>query len=50
MLNVAYTSAVRDRLAAEPAVTDPRRYLAPARTAMAHTISATLTAVAMAQL
>lgn len=50
MLNVAYTSAVRDRLAAEPAVTDPRRYLAPARTAMANTISATLTAVAMVQL
>ncbi|CAN5525642.1 class II fructose-bisphosphate aldolase family protein [soil metagenome] len=50
MLNVAYTSAVRDRLAAEPAVTDPRRYLAPARTAMANTISATLTAVSMVQL
>jgi fructose-bisphosphate aldolase, class II len=50
MLNVAYTSTVRDRLVAEPAVTDPRRYLAPARTAMAHTISATLTAVAMVQL
>jgi fructose-bisphosphate aldolase class II len=33
-LNVALTSALRASLAADPAVTDPRRYLAPGRTAM----------------
>lgn len=42
MLNVAYTSAVRSELGADTVVTDPRRYLAPARTAMAHTVSATM--------
>jgi fructose-bisphosphate aldolase class II len=36
-LNVAFTSAVRDRLAADPAVVDPRRYLRPAREAMTAT-------------
>ena len=33
-LNVAFTAAVRDHLAADPAVVDPRRYLRPAREAM----------------
>ncbi len=33
-LNVALTSSLRATLAADPSVTDPRRYLAPARTAM----------------
>jgi fructose-bisphosphate aldolase, class II len=33
-LNVALTSSLRAALAADPAVTDPRRYLAPGRTAM----------------
>ncbi|NUS13058.1 MAG: class II fructose-bisphosphate aldolase family protein [Streptomyces sp.] len=36
-LNVAFTSAVRDRLGSDPAVVDPRRYLRPARDAMAST-------------
>ena len=34
ILNVAFTTAVRDVLA-DPAVVDPRKYLAPARTGMA---------------
>jgi fructose-bisphosphate aldolase, class II len=33
-LNVALTSSLRATLTADPSVTDPRRYLAPARTAM----------------
>lgn len=33
-LNVAMTGSLRSSLGADPAVTDPRRYLAPARTAM----------------
>jgi fructose-bisphosphate aldolase class II len=33
-LNVALTSSVRATLAADPSMTDPRRYLAPGRTAM----------------
>jgi fructose-bisphosphate aldolase class II len=33
-LNIALTSSLRASLAADPAVTDPRRYLTPARTAM----------------
>ncbi|MEV4559609.1 class II fructose-bisphosphate aldolase [Kitasatospora sp. NPDC049285] len=37
-LNLAFTPAVRDHLAGDPAVTDPRKYLAPARTAMARTV------------
>jgi fructose-bisphosphate aldolase class II len=36
-LNVAFTSAVRDRLGADPLVVDPRRYLRPARDAMTAT-------------
>ncbi|UWE08384.1 class II fructose-bisphosphate aldolase [Actinacidiphila bryophytorum] len=36
-LNVAFTSAVRAHLAADPDVVDPRRYLRPARDAMTDT-------------
>jgi fructose-bisphosphate aldolase class II len=34
-LNVVLTAVVRERLAADPAVVDPRRYLRPAREAVA---------------
>lgn len=37
-LNVALTTSLRATLAADPSVTDPRRYLAPARTAMRDTV------------
>jgi len=37
-LNIAFTTAVRERLAADAGVTDPRKYLDPARTAMAATV------------
>lgn len=37
-LNLAYTPAVRDHLTARPTATDPRPYLAAARTAMAATV------------
>ena len=36
-LNIAFTSAVRERLGADPLVVDPRRYLHPARDAMTAT-------------
>ncbi|WP_225844525.1 class II fructose-bisphosphate aldolase [Streptomyces sp. HPF1205] len=36
-LNLAYTASVRDHLTADPALVDPRRYLSPARDAMAAT-------------
>jgi fructose-bisphosphate aldolase class II len=32
------TRAIREVLAADPALVDPRKYLAPARTAMAETV------------
>ncbi|MFH8368710.1 ketose-bisphosphate aldolase [Streptomyces sp. NPDC018031] len=38
-LNTAFTAAVRAGLAEDPAVADPRRYLAPARDAMARTVA-----------
>jgi fructose-bisphosphate aldolase class II len=41
-LNVALTGALRQRLAADPDLTDPRRYLAPGRDAMAATVAALL--------
>ena len=41
-LNLALTSALRDALAADPDVTDPRRYLAPARLAMRDAVLRTL--------
>jgi fructose-bisphosphate aldolase class II len=37
-LNAAYTAAVRAFLEANPGVVDPRKYLAPARAAMAETV------------
>jgi fructose-bisphosphate aldolase class II len=39
-LNVAYSGAVRRRLAEDPDVTDPRKYLRDARSAMAETVAA----------
>lgn len=38
-LNIAFTGAVREFLAADARAVDPRRYLAPARDAMAATVS-----------
>ncbi|MFS8198495.1 class II fructose-bisphosphate aldolase [Streptomyces sp. CWNU-52B] len=42
-LNVSFTRAVRDALDEEPALTDPRRYLGPARDAVATTVHDILT-------
>lgn len=42
-LNLAFTAAVRQALATDPAVVDPRRYLAQARDAMAKTVAHYLT-------
>jgi fructose-bisphosphate aldolase, class II len=39
-LNLAYSGAVRRHLEADPTVTDPRKYLANARSAMAETVAA----------
>ena len=39
-LNVAFTVAVRDALASDSALSDPRRYLAPGRDAMTATVAA----------
>ncbi|MEU1374023.1 class II fructose-bisphosphate aldolase [Streptomyces triculaminicus] len=44
-LNTAYTTAVRTHLATHPTRVDPRRYLVPAREAMAETVAAYLEAV-----
>jgi fructose-bisphosphate aldolase class II len=41
-LNVAFTNAVRARLAADETVVDPRKYLAEARTAMSRTVASLL--------
>ncbi|MFF9194992.1 ketose-bisphosphate aldolase [Streptomyces sp. NPDC014779] len=41
-LNTAFTGAVRDFLAADPHAVDPRKYLRPAREAMAGTVEAFL--------
>ncbi|WP_344447655.1 class II fructose-bisphosphate aldolase, partial [Kitasatospora nipponensis] len=38
-LNTAFTPVVRQRLAEDPAGTDPRKYLAPARAAMTETVA-----------
>ena len=43
LLNVAFTGRVREFLATDSATTDPRRYLAPARTAVADAVAATIT-------
>jgi fructose-bisphosphate aldolase class II len=45
-LNMAFTSAVRDHLAADPGGVDPRRYLSPARAAMTATAAHLLQIVA----
>lgn len=45
-LNIAFTTAVRDHLAANPAVVDPRRYLTAARDAMTATAAHLLRVVA----
>ncbi|GHJ46369.1 fructose-bisphosphate aldolase [Catellatospora sp. TT07R-123] len=42
-LNIAATGAVREVLAVDPKLVDPRKYLAPARTAMAATVRHFLT-------
>jgi fructose-bisphosphate aldolase class II len=39
LLSVAYTSAVREALAAAPEVTDPRKYLRPARDKIAAVVA-----------
>jgi fructose-bisphosphate aldolase class II len=44
-LGVAFTGAVRACLERDPAVVDPRRYLAPARDAMAETVRRLTTAL-----
>ena len=45
LLNVHFTRAVRSYLASDDAVTDPRRYLAPAREAVAEAVAAMIAAV-----
>ncbi|MEU0496928.1 class II fructose-bisphosphate aldolase [Mycobacterium sp. NPDC006124] len=45
-LNVAYTAALRESLAASPAASDPRRALAAARTSIADTVAELCRAVA----
>lgn len=42
LLNVRFTQRVRDYLSADDAVTDPRKYLAPARTAIADAVAGLL--------
>ncbi|MFJ2176643.1 ketose-bisphosphate aldolase [Streptomyces sp. NPDC087851] len=44
-LNTAYTEAVRTHLAGHPATVDPRKYLVPAREAMAGTVAGFLRVV-----
>ena len=46
LLNAAFTDAVRSQLADNSAVVDPRRYLAPARDAVADVVAATIRALA----
>lgn len=45
LLNVRFTAAVRAHLDANPDVSDPRRYLAPARDAISYTVTAMITAI-----
>jgi fructose-bisphosphate aldolase class II len=45
-LNIAFTGAIRSRLAADPDVVDPRKYLAPARDAMAEVVATALRVLA----
>lgn len=46
-LNVAFTAAVRSTLGGDATMTDPRKYLAPARTAMSETVAAALRVLAV---
>jgi fructose-bisphosphate aldolase class II len=43
LLNVAFTGRVREFLATDAAATDPRRYLTPARAAVADAVATTIT-------
>jgi fructose-bisphosphate aldolase, class II len=45
LLNVHFTGAIRAHLASDDAVTDPRKYLGPARTAIADAVAALLGAI-----
>ena len=45
ILNVAFTGAVRTRLGADPALVDPRKYLVPARDAVATVVARIVTAL-----
>ncbi len=45
-LNTAFTGTVRERLAADPSVVDPRKYIAPARDAMAAVVAHMLAVIA----
>lgn len=45
LLNVRFTAAVRSHLDANPDVNDPRRYLAPAREAIADAVAVMITAI-----
>jgi fructose-bisphosphate aldolase, class II len=47
-LNKAYTAAIRARLAADPALVDPRRYVAPARDAITAEVTRLLTVLGAA--
>jgi fructose-bisphosphate aldolase class II len=44
-LNTAFTAAVRERLAADASVVDPRKYIAPARDAMSAVVAHLLTVI-----
>jgi fructose-bisphosphate aldolase, class II len=48
-LNAAFTGAVREGLAADATLTDPRKYLTPARTAMADVVAHFITLLASVQ-
>jgi fructose-bisphosphate aldolase class II len=45
LLNIHFTAAVRVHLASDDSVTDPRKYLVPARTAIADAVAAMCTAI-----
>jgi fructose-bisphosphate aldolase, class II len=45
LLNVHFTAAVRDHLAEDDIVTDPRRYLTPARAAVADAVAGMIAAI-----
>jgi fructose-bisphosphate aldolase, class II len=47
ILNVGFTAAVREELAADERLVDPRKYLRPARTRMAETVAALLTVLSL---